>query len=157
PRFLAYVARAALALSNHRDGGRIIIGAVRKAASRGYDISPLNDGQMAEWRDTDLVLGKLGPYGAPQVICEIEDVANELRCAIVRVQQFSATPVICAKNEKYDDDLRLRRGAMYCRPAGGPPRSVEPEDPQQASDVISLAIQIGINKWVEQTFPTGLI
>src|SRR5260370_39961737 len=36
PPFLAYVARAALALSNHRAGGRIGIGAVPVAGSASY-------------------------------------------------------------------------------------------------------------------------
>ena len=47
--FLGRVARAALALSNHRDGGFIIIGAVQIAGSASFGLSPMNAAQLAGW------------------------------------------------------------------------------------------------------------
>ena len=162
PAFLAHVAKAALALSNHRDGGVVIIGATLETDGR-YQISPLTDAQLAGWRNKDIILDKLGPFGAPQIICELDDVPNGLSCAILRVRQFIETPVICTKTIPSGCEPRLRRGVLYCRPSGGKPRSVQPEDPEQLRDVLVLAIQVGINRFVEQAYrsgalnPTGLI
>lgn len=146
--FSGRVARAALALSNHRDGGFIIIGAVQIAGSASFELSGMNAAQLARWRNKDVVLDKLGPYGAPQIVCELEHVPVHLGCAAIRVQQFAGTPVICTKDYTHGD-LKLRRGALYCRPAGGKPRSVTPENPEQMQEVLDIAIEIGIRRFFE--------
>jgi len=156
PGFLAHVARAALALSNHRDGGVIIIGAVPRTAPS-FDLAPLDDAQLAGWRNRDVVADKIGPYGAPQIISDIEEVPGALKCAVLRVHQFVETPVICTKQQAFGTDLKLWRGVLYCRPAGGKPRSVPPEDPEQLRDVLTLAIQVGINKFIEQAYKSGAL
>jgi len=155
PAFLAKVARGAIALSNHRDGGVIIIGAV-PTQGNSFEIAALDDAQLAGWRNKDVVLDKLGPYGMPQIISEVEDAPQGAKCAILRIRQFIEVPVICTKAFA-SGDFKLRRGVLYCRPAGGKPRSVPPEDAEQLRDVLGLAIQAGINKFIEQAYRSGAL
>ena len=78
-----------------------------------------------------------------------------LGCAAIKVHQFALTPVICTKDYTHGD-LKLRRGALYCRPAVGKPRSVTPENPEQMRDVLDIAIQIGIRRFFEQARGAGI-
>jgi len=150
--FLARVARAALALSNHRDGGLVILGIEDPNKPVG-----LTDEQLAEWRDQDHVLDALNAYAAPGVEIELDYDPPARRCVTVRIKQFRSQPVICKQGCQDKKDVLLRRGALYCRPVVGRPRSVEAADPELFRDVLDLAVDAQINDFVTRSLKAGTL
>lgn len=87
--FLGRVARAALALSNHRDGGFIIIAAVQIAGSASFELSGMNAAQLARWRNKDVVLDNWGRTAHPKSSAN----SNTSRCTwVARRSGSSSSP-----------------------------------------------------------------
>lgn len=118
-RFVAKVARAAMAMGNLRDGGLVVLGIANDQIAA---MQPgLNDVELAEWSDFDLVSASLSRYSDPPVSFELHKVtmSNGAWVVVLEVAEFEHDMHIC----KRDFEGVLQDGQTYVR-ARGEPRSV---------------------------------
>lgn len=150
--FLARVARAVLALSNHRDGGIVALGIEDPNNAVG-----LTDVQLADWRNRDHVFDALNAYAAPGVEIELDYEPAARKCVMIHVKQFRSQPVICKQGCQDKKDILLRKGALYCRPLNGRPRSVEASDPELLRDVLDLSLDLQIRAFIARSLKAGTL
>lgn len=149
--FFAKIARAALSLGNLRDGGYIIIGI--SDDNPGALQPGLDEAQLVEWIDYDTVARKLAVYADPPLRFEIEGLtlSTGARAAVIRVYEFADVPHVCAKA---CEDV-LRQGALYVRPRKVPETS-EVAGSLEMRDVLDLAIEKGVRRFVQMAARAGL-
>lgn len=114
--FLAKVARAAIALSNLRDGGVILVGVDDADPAQGG--TGLSDEERSLWADYDLVSDRLASYCDPpiQFGITLRRVPSNHAVARIRVSEFDDIPTLCKK----EFTGVLTRGRLYLRTKGKP-------------------------------------
>lgn len=107
----AKVARAALGLANHRDGGHIVLGIDDKQTA--LMLPGLTDAQLNSWLAYDHVARKLAEYADPPLRFELasRQLTTQARVAVLQVCQFDDIPILCRR----DYPSVLRQGACYVR------------------------------------------
>lgn len=153
---LAKVARAALSLGNLRDGGYIIIGI---DDSDPASLGPgLDDEQLRSWTDFDNLSRKLAVYADPPLRLDSDrmTLSSGSRVAVIQVHEFADVPHLCGKAyEDERDRLVLRKGALYVRTRTAP-ETAEVADSIEMRDVLELAIEKGVRRFVETAARAGL-
>ena len=149
-RLVAQVVKAVLGMSNRRYGGRVIIG----VSEQGEALEPvgLTDDELHTWT-FDAVADQVARYADPGVNFELEVMELEGNSyVLLQVEEFSDIPVLCKR--AYNDVLR--DGACYVRTRRKPETS---EIPTQADmrDLLDLAIEKGITRYIEQARRVGLL
>ena len=134
-----------------RDGGHIIIGIDDKnpaAFKPGLDAA-----QLKSWTDYDLVSRNLAVYADPPLRFEVEGMtlSTGTDVAVIRVYEFADVPHLCAKGH----DGVLRHGGLYVRPRKVPETS-EVASSVEMRDVLDLAIEKGVRRFVETAARAGL-
>jgi predicted HTH transcriptional regulator len=153
--FLTRVVRAILGMANRRDGGLVIIGV--EELTRPEPVG-LSDEQAESWLNYDDVSPSVNEYASPCVRFE-----PKLRTfwgkkfVFIRVHQFDDIPILCAKD--YNEPGRpapvLRRGACYVRARHKPETSEIPSE-EEMRELLELAIDIGVRKFVTRAQQAGL-
>jgi predicted HTH transcriptional regulator len=140
-QFRARVIRATLALSNTRDGGRVVLGIVENDDGT-YTPTGLTSAQLATYRE-ETVQDGVSEYVAPYVslTCEVRQY-NGADYVVVTVQEFSQIPNICKK----DYQKILQRGLVYVRSRTRRPESVPVSVESDMRDLIDLAVDKGIRR-----------
>jgi predicted HTH transcriptional regulator len=149
--FLAKIARAALSLGNLRDGGHIIIGIDDKNPAA---LGPgLDQSQFDSWTDFDKLSRSLAVYSDPPLGFDVEgmSLSTGAAVAVIQVREFVDVPHLCAKG--YDGVLRV--GALYVRPRKVPETS-EVAGSVEMRDVLELAIEKGVRRFVQTAVRAGL-
>ncbi len=131
-QLLAQVARAALGMSNRRDGGVVILGVQQDGAR----LTPVGLGptDLATWTYDDVAVS-LAAYADPTVSFELE--IREYRGSsyvILSVYEFEEIPVLCKRDYK---DV-LRKGACYVRSLHKPETSEVPSQTEMR-ELVDLA------------------
>lgn len=156
PRITAEVIRAALALSNHLGGGRIVVGVVEERTTRQLTPIGLSAAEATSW-NRDVFSSKLATYAAPMVEFEQEfiecDGRNHL---LLTIHEFQHAPTICMKGLQVDGKSVLRAGAMYIR-GRKKPESREIESYEEMRELVDLAVEKGVQRFVSFASKTGLI
>ncbi len=109
------IAKAAMALANLRDGGRIIIGVhEREGRLRAEGVTVEHEASY----NPDRVIEAINYHARPPVNCVVRVVADaDRRFVVIEVQPFDRIPVFC-KNGTPDDvskNDRLTKGQLYVR------------------------------------------
>ena len=146
----AQVVRAALAMANRRDGGKVIIG----VADNGGVLSPigLNEDDLNTWRYDDIAAG-IAAYADPSVSFERQvKEYNGNQYIILEVDEFADIPVLCKRG--YQDVLR--NGACYVRSRRKPETSAIPTQ-EDMRDLLELAIDKGVVKYLARAERVGSI
>jgi predicted HTH transcriptional regulator len=110
----AFVARAALAMTNLPLGGWIVLGIQDDGSLNG-----VTDADLATWFEHDELTAGLNAYADPFVQVDVDDVAYDgKRFVVIRVHEFEEIPVLARKDSppKTDGKLVIRRGGCYVRP-----------------------------------------
>ena len=149
-RLVAQVVKAVLGMSNRQHGGRVIVG----IRDDGQTLEPvgITGEQLRTWT-FDAIADQFARYADPGVTFEIEVVEHDgASYVVLEVEEFTDIPVLCKR--AYDDVLR--DGACYVRTRRKPETS---ELPTQADmrDLLDLAIEKGINRYIEQLRRIGLL
>lgn len=148
--FLARVAKAALGMSNRRDGGRVIIGVGEDASGAPIPIG-LSKKELASW-DYDSVADSLDEFADPNVIFELVPVNHDGKdFVVIEFAEFADIPVLCSR----DYPSILRRGACYVRPRRKPETS-EIATQEDMRDLLDLATKKRLRKFLEQAAIVGL-
>lgn len=152
--FFAKVVRAVLGMANRRDGGFIIIG-VEDVSGK---INPIgmNDDDLRTWKYDD-VADLIGEYSDPSISFELEIQENENRkYVLLIVKEFPDIPIVCKKNYSNNDGREiLRKGACYVR-SRRKPETTEIPSQEDMRDLLDLAIEKGVRKYVIQSQKAGI-
>jgi predicted HTH transcriptional regulator len=147
--FLANVARAALAMANSRDGGRVVLGVAQHDGR--LDAVGLSDAQISSW-GYDETAADLNAYATPSISFDLEVVPfRGARCVVIHVYEFASEPILCAQ----DFGGELRRGACYVRRRSMPSTSEIPTL-EEMRDLLDHAIEKGIRRFLGRAFAAGL-
>jgi|CXWL01.1.fsa_nt_gi predicted HTH transcriptional regulator len=152
--FLAKVVRAALSMANRRDGGLIVIG-VEDDAGKLKSVG-LSDSDLATWKYDD-VADSFSEYADPSVAFELEVQENEERKFVVLIiKEFADIPTLCKKGYSENGGREiLRKGACYVR-SRRKPETIEIPSQEDMRDLLDLAIEKGVRKFVAQSRSAGL-
>lgn len=145
------VAKAALGMVNRRDGGLIFVGVENNGNIQGLSVA-----QIAEWQDVDAVRQKLAPYADPFLYVSIEIVAASAnagapQCAVINVQEFDLTPVLCNKAVTANGGQEvLKLGGCYIRSRQVPSTTLL-ADHAAFRELLDLAVDKGVREFVRRT------
>ena len=146
---VAQVVRAVLAMANRRDGGIVIIG-VEDNESTLLPVGLIND-DLTNWT-YDSVADQIARYADPSVSFDLEiRVYNKASYIVLEVEEFSDVPVLCKR--AYQGVLR--EGACYVRTRRKPETSEIPTQ-SEMRDLLDLAIDKGVNRYLERARQVGL-
>lgn len=149
-QLLVQVIRAALGMTNHRDGGIIIVGIDENGEGQ-PQITGLSQEDLKTW-GYDALADSLAEYADPTIPFDVEIVDyKSSKFVVIHVQEFIDVPIICKKS--YPDVLRA--GACYVRPRRKPETS-EPPTHADMQDLLNLAIEKGVRRFISQTRVAGL-
>jgi hypothetical protein len=149
--FLAKVVRAALAMGNLPDKGRVCIGIDNDkmaAMQPGLDAT-----QFAERSNSDAVAAAFAEYADPPLELSIwpRSLSSGAQVVVIDVEEFRDIPHFCKK----DYPGVLRRGALYVRPRGKP-ESVEVSAPTELREVVELATEKQVRRFVRIARAAGI-
>jgi len=153
--FLAKVVRAILGMANRRDGGVVIIGVEDDL----LEPVGLEEDQADTWT-YDALTTSVNEYASPSVSFDFEKkLYRERTFVILEVHEFAEIPILCAKdfhptNVKGAAPI-LRRGACYVRSRHKPETSEIPSE-EEMRDLLELAIDKGVRRFVERAQKAGL-
>ena len=147
--FFAKVTEAILGMANRRDGGRVVIGVECNTAR--FNPTGLSTGQLITWNYDDIT-SKLAEYSDPSVNFEFAVKTYEGKNFVVLdVQEFDKIPILCKK----DYPGVLRKGACYVR-SRRKPETTEIPTQEDMRDLLDLAIEKGLRKYVETAYRAGI-
>ncbi len=150
-KFFALIAKAMIGMANRRDGGKIIIG-VCEDTNKKLIPDGLSKKQLATWKYDDIA-NSIDEYADPSLHFELsQPTFMDNQFVVIEVNEFEDIPILCKKT--YDDTLR--KGACYVRPRRKPETT---EIPSQSDmrDLLSLAVEKGLRKFLAQASKAGLI
>ncbi len=141
-------------MANHRDGGLIVIG-IDETTGR-PNPAGLTSEQLATWAYDDVADG-LTACSDPKISVEVETRSYHGRHFIViRIHEFEEIPVLAKKDLIANERQVVRKGACYVRSLSKPETSEIPSQ-DEMRDLLDLAIQKGVRKFVQRAVAAGLI
>lgn len=149
--YVAKVARAVMAMGNHRDGGVVCIGideTQMKTMAPGLDPN-----QAAEWADFDNVTAALARYSDPAVTFDLTShrLSSGARIVVLDVAEFETVPHVCKRSFPEE----LQDGMAYVRPRGKP-ESVPVPNSAEMRALIDLATAKGVREFVRIAGGAGI-
>ncbi|MGV1859979.1 RNA-binding domain-containing protein [Rhizobium rhizogenes] len=123
-----------LAMANVQDGGRIVLGIEDKTFVR--------QGVSQEQLDSfipDTMMDRVGVFADPHVSFSVDKVPDTagLHFVVITVAPFERTPVICAKDGGFQNELH--NGTIYYRTKTGRPKSARIDSANEMRDIIERA------------------
>lgn len=143
------VVRAALGMTNRRDGGLVVIG----VEDTGAALKPVGLGaaDLATWKYDDIA-DAISAYADPSVGFDFESRQHDGKDFVVlRIHEFEDIPVLCKK----DFPGELRRGGCYVRSRHKPETSEIPSQ-EDMRDLLDLATEKKLRKFLAQARAGGL-
>ena len=147
---LAKTVKAMLGMANRRDGGLVIIGITDSKSS----LTPvgLSDEDLNTWNHDDLA-NSVSEYADPSINFELErHQCDGNNYVLICVKEFEDIPILCKKD--YSSDIR--RGACYVR-SRRKPETTEISTQEDMRDLLDLAIEKRLRKFIAQAQHTGLM
>ncbi len=156
---LAKVVRAVIGMTNRRDGGVVVIG----VEERGSVLNPVGLSQVDadSWRKNDHVINALASYMNPPASFDLKIFEFQGKeFVVLEVHEFADIPTICKKRYQRDHqsghhELVLREGACYIR-SRHKPETVDVSSLEQMRELLDLAIEKGVRKFVTQAQRAGM-
>lgn len=149
--FLAKVARAALALSNQRGGGHVIIGLAEEQSEDGF--TGLNEDQLREWLEYDDVVAQINAYADPPLQLRVaqRNLPNGKQIIVLEVAEFEEVPILCKK----DFQGVLQANQLYTRSLAKP-ESTLTHTQNEVREVLTLGVEKQLRRFVETTRRAGV-
>jgi predicted HTH transcriptional regulator len=146
---MAKVTKTILAMSNLRDGGHIVIG-----VEDGTPCQPV--GMQADHLKTfsyDDVADFVQKYADPYVRFALDSISLDgLNFIVIAVTGFDEFPVVCRTSY----GSILAESAVYTRPQGGRPRSAPISNYADMRELLDIAVERGIRRFIELRARVGL-
>ena len=150
------VAKAVLAMANHRDGGMVLVGVLDDGTVTG-----LSAPQVEGWRNVDAVRQALGPFADPFVYVDIDvvDVATAANaaifCAVIVIKEFDQVPVLLARSITIQGRVVLTQGACLIR-SRQLPATTQIADHAAFRELLDIAIDKGVRVFLRRARQAGL-
>lgn len=148
----AKITKTALAMSNIRDGGWIVIGVEEQSNNTFRRI-----GVAQEEADTfrhDDVSSHINEYADPYVKLHIRQVnCEEKKYVIIKVDEFDELPVICRREYPRAE---LHKGKIYTR-ARRRNENSEVSAQTEMREIIDIAVDKNVRSFIERLRRTGII
>ena len=146
----AKVTRAAQSMANRRDGGIVIIG-IDENRNGELNLVGLTDQDLLGW-ERDELGDSFAEFSDPPFSFEVETLGYEGKSfVVITVDEFADIPILCKKS--FPDVLR--KGACYVR-TRRKPETVEIPSQENMRDLLELAIEKGVRRFIQQAFSAGL-
>ncbi|GHF22624.1 helix-turn-helix domain-containing protein [Pseudolysinimonas yzui] len=150
-RFLALIARAALALANQRDGGHLLIGLSEEGIDA--DSSGLSDEQVDEWLSYDDLSDQINSYADPPVAIQVQrrSLPNSRPIVVIEVAEFAEVPTLSKKD--YPGVIANR--SLYTRSMAKPESSAS-HSQNELREILNLATEKQLSRFIETARRGGL-
>jgi len=130
------IIKSILAMSNTRDGGKIILGIERDDKEKKYLLKGMNKDDLKTY-DQDLIFEHVRNFGVPEPKFQVLNVVyNSKNFVVFAVQSFVFAPIICKNNRNLN---QLEHAAIYIRT--DKPETKKITDPSEMREIIDLAIE----------------
>lgn len=142
------VVKTILAMGNLQDGGHIIIGVNEPDPSKGigYEPAGIQEEHLRTYSH-DKITDLVHEFADPMPIVEFRIIPHEnKKFAIISVMGFNEFPIICRKSY----ESLLSQGSVYYRPRSGRPRSETITNYSDTRELLTLAVEKGIVKYLQQ-------
>ena len=149
------IVKSILGMSNIAGGGQIIIGVEQKSGTV-FEAVGANQAAYDSYVDDDI--GRIvGNYADKHPSLDIEHCTDgKKRFIVITVKEFDETPVVCKKECKTTNGKKeLLQGKMYTR-SHKIPETIEVSTAEDLREIIELAIDKGVRKFVERATKAGL-
>ena len=142
---MARVSKTILAMSNLRDGGRIVVG-VAEPVQGSTDWRPVGvDPDHLGTFSFDTVADFVRKYAEPYARFDLDIVElGSAKYVVIAVEGFDEVPVVC----KVSYGHILAEGAVYVRPRSGRPRSEPVSNYADMRELLDLAVERGIRRFL---------
>lgn len=150
--YIAKVARAALAMSNQRDGGHVILG-VDDADPAGPG-NGLNEADHSLWSDQDWAADKINRFADPPLDLRIETRVHPVggNLVVIEVAEFSQVPTLCQRDS---ENNVLKIGQLYTRSIRKP-ESTNYHTQNEVRELLDLAVSKGLRRYIETGQAAGV-
>lgn len=147
----AKLAKTAMAMSNNRDGGIIIIGV---AENDEWELTGISDPELASY-DQDDVASFFAKFSSPPVAVEtVRHLYDGKEFVVLIISPFRETPVV-VKRDSLDNGALFRRGDFLVRPHGKA-ESVRVYDESQIHEALEVAAEKRARRFLETAEQLGL-
>ncbi len=148
PSHKAKVVKAALGMSNIRDGGVLVIGVGNDGTPKGLKKEP------ASKFTHDAVAAQVNEFAAPYAEVTVHvgrtDAANTSWYVVIQIQEFAEVPVVCRK-----DGHNLRQGAIYTR-GRRIHETAEVRTEAEMREILDISVEKGIRAFYRRAEAAGL-
>ncbi|MCB0195684.1 MAG: ATP-binding protein [Anaerolineae bacterium] len=151
---IAKVTKSILAMGNLRDGGHIVFG-VEEISESGTSFNPIGmQNQHLRTFSYDTIADFVRNYAEPYVTFNLDQITlDEKNFIVISVIGFEENPVVCKKS--YDNILA--EGTVYIRSRSGRPRSEPLTNYPDMRELLDLAIERGVRRFLETQARVGNI
>lgn len=153
PLLFAKILRAALGISNLRDGGYILIGI--KEIGSGVQVDGLSDELLETWK-YDYVAAAFAPYADPSIRFSLENhIIDGNKVLVIKVNEFIEVPVLCKKQLTVNGSVIIKEGACYVRSLKKP-ETAEVSSYEDMRALLDLGIEKRLRSFLAMANNAGL-
>ncbi len=129
------IIKSILAMSNNRDGGKIILGIKRDNEGK-YILQGMTEDDLKTY-DQDLIFEHVRNFGEPEPKFQVLNIEyNNKNFIVFAIQSFIFAPIICKNHRNLN---QLEHAAVYIRT--DKPETKKITDPSEMREMIDLAIE----------------
>jgi predicted HTH transcriptional regulator len=146
------ISKTALAMSNLRDGGIIIVGVAESASS--WSLTGVSEADLKTY-SVDDIIAFINRYASPNIIIDCVTVEHDSKKYLaIRIPEFEDVPVVCKQNGP--DGSGIVRGGIYVRPIGKAETTLV-QEASQLHDLLDIAAERKARKFLEAAERIGLL
>jgi predicted HTH transcriptional regulator len=130
------IIKSILAMSNTRDGGKIILGVEKDDKEKRYFLKGMSEDDLKTY-DQDLIFEHVRNFGEPEPKFQVLNIEyNDKNFIVFAVQSFIFTPIICRNKRSLN---RLEDAVIYIRT--DKPETKKITEPSEIREIMDLAIE----------------
>jgi predicted HTH transcriptional regulator len=144
------IIKTAMAMSNIRDGGTIVIGVDESGDT--WQATGILPEHLATY-DPDVIASQINVYASPAISPILVTVDIDGKCFLaIDIPEFAQLPVICQQNGSDG----LIKGTIFVRPTGTP-RTERPANAEELREVIDIAGEKSAARIFDSSRRAGLL
>jgi len=146
----AKVVKAALAITNKRDGGLLVFGLTPPANAGPHAFTGMSAADYQSFNQDD-VMAKVNAHAAPSIDLTVHHVPNidDKQCVAIEIREFVDYPVLCSNDVVVRGNVIVAKGRVYCR-SRRMIESTEVRSVEDMRDIIEIAVEKGLNRYFRQ-------
>jgi hypothetical protein len=130
------IIKSILAMSNTRDGGKIILGIEKDDKEKRYSLKGMSEEDLKTY-DQDLIFEHVRNFGEPEPKFQVLNIEyNNKNFIVFAVQSFIFAPIICRNKRSLN---QLKNAVIYIRT--DKPETKRITEPSEMREIIDLTIE----------------